>query len=269
MAYQNVLYGTNGNIATVTMNRPDHLNALSVELQQDIFAAVKEASADDAIKVIILKGAGRAFCAGFDVSAAQMPLRSSRTIIQDLERLRVVDDRLLAIRDIPKPVIAQIHGYCLAGGTMLAAMCDLAVVSEECRIGSIKAPLGAGFVASMWVWLVGARKTKELFYTIGNTVSGVEAAQIGWATKAVPADKLEAEVNVLASGIAETPMELLKLYKLQINRIEDIMGYRTAIMSGCDTDAIAHFGAANKAFEVLVKEKGLKQALASWRDVIK
>lgn len=268
MSYQYVLYETRGKIATVTLNRPDRLNALSTALQEELFTAVKEASADNAIKVIIIKGAGRAFCAGYDVSAEAMPERMSRTIVQDLERLRVVDDRLLAIRDIPKPIIAQIHGYCLAGGTMLAAMCDLAIVAEDSTIGSIQAPLGAGFVASMWVWLVGARKTKEMFYTIGTTVKGTEAVNMGWATKAVPADKLEAEVNAMAAKIAETPMEILKLYKLQINRIEDIMGYRTAIMSGCDTDAIAHFGAANKAFEVLVKEKGLKEALATWRETI-
>ncbi|MBI2859787.1 MAG: enoyl-CoA hydratase/isomerase family protein [Chloroflexi bacterium] len=269
MSYKYVIYGTQGNIATVTLNRPERLNALSVPLQEEMFAAIKEAVADDAVKVIILKGAGRAFCAGYDVSSDAMPQRSSRTVVQDLERLRVVDDRLLAIRDMPKPIIAQIQGYCLAGGTMLAAMCDMVVVSEDCQIGSIKAPLGAGFVASMWVWLVGARKTKEMFYTIGTTVTGKEAVEMGWASKAVPAEKLESEVTALASNIARTPMELLKLYKLQINRTEDIMGYRTAIMSGCDTDAIAHFGTANKAFEALVQEKGLKQALATWRETIR
>ncbi len=268
MDYQNILYDKKDKIATITLNRPEKMNALNVALQEELAAAVKEASGDNEVKVIILKGAGRAFCVGYDVAPTTPGRPDTLTILQDLERLRQVDERWLTIRDTPRPIIAQIHGYCLAGGTQLAAMCDLAIVAEDTRIGSIQAPLGAGFVTSMWVWLVGPRKAKEIFYPIGTTIDGKEAEKIGWANKAVPADKLETEVKTLASKIAETPMELLKLYKIQINRIQDIMGYRAAVMCGCETDTIAHFGSAVPAFYALAREKGLKQALKEWRDHI-
>jgi enoyl-CoA hydratase len=268
MDYQNILYETKNKIATVTLNRPEKLNALNVPLQEELEAVIKEACEDNDVKVIILKGAGRAFCVGYDVAPSTPGRPDTITILEDLERLRKVDERWLTIRDAPRPIIAQIHGYCLAGGTQLAAMCDLAIVADDTRIGSIQAPLGAGFVTSMWVWLVGPRKAKEIFYPIGTTVDGKEAEKIGWANKSVLPEELESEVNTIASKIAETPLELLKLYKIQINRIQDIMGYRAAIMCGADADAIAHFGTSVPAFYKLAREKGLKQALAEWRDHI-
>jgi enoyl-CoA hydratase len=268
MEYQYILYEKKDKIATVTLNRPDKLNALNVPMQEELAAAIKKASEDNEVKVIILKGAGRAFCVGYDVAPSTPGRPDTTTIMEDLERLRKVDERWLTIRDTPRPIIAQIHGYCLAGGSQLAAMCDLVVVADDTHIGSIQAPLGAGFVTSMWVWLVGPRKAKEIFYPIGTTVDGKEAEKIGWANKSVPAENLEDAVNTLASRIAETPLEILKLYKIQINRIEDIMGYRAAVMSGCEADAIAHFGPAVQSFYALAREKGLKQALEEWKDHI-
>ncbi|MDD5288855.1 MAG: enoyl-CoA hydratase-related protein [Dehalococcoidales bacterium] len=265
MDYKTVLVEKKNNIATVTLNRPEKLNALSEELQEDVYHAMIEVSHSDDVKVIILKGAGRAFSVGFDVDPKSPGRSKPITITQDQERLRKMDERFLTIREVPRPVIAQIHGYALAGGTMLASMCDLVYVAEDTRVGSIQAPLGAGFVTSTWVWLVGPRKAKEIFYPIGTTIDGKEAEKIGWANKAVPADKLEAEVNEMARKIAETPLEILKVYKIQINRIQDMMGYRTAIMSGCDADAIAHFGEAVPAFYAIAREKGLKRALNEWR----
>lgn len=268
MDYEFILYEKKDKIATVTLNRPDKLNALNVPIQEELADAIKSAGNDNEVKVIILKGAGRAFCVGYDVAPSTPGRPDTISVIDDLERLRQVDERWLTIRDTPRPIIAQIHGYCLAGGTQLAAMCDLAYVADDTRIGSIQAPLGAGFVTSMWVWLVGPRKAKEIFYPIGTTVDGKEAERIGWANKSVPAEKLEEEVNTMAVKIAETPLELLKLYKIQINRIQDIMGYRAAIMCGCDADAIAHFGTSVPAFYKLAREKGLKQALKEWKDHI-
>lgn len=268
MDYKFVLYSKKDNIATITLNRPEKLNALSPDLQLDIFNAVLEASNDDNVKVIILKGAGRAFCVGFDVDPSTPERQKQRTVVEDYERLRRMDERLLTIRDAPRPIIAQIHGHCLAGGTMLASMCDLVFTAEDTRIGSIQAPLGAGFVTSTWVWLVGPRKAKEIFYPIGTTIDGKEAVRIGWANQAFLADRLEAEVNKFAARVAETPLEILKLYKIQINRIQDMMGYRTAILSGCDVDAIAHYGKAVPAFYALAREKGLPQALKEWRGTI-
>jgi enoyl-CoA hydratase len=263
-----ILYEKKAKIATVTLNRPEKLNSLNGSMQEELAAAIKGASEDNEVKVIILKGAGRAFCVGYDVAPSTPGRPDTATIMDDLERLRKMDDRWLTIRDTPRPIIAQIHGYCLAGGSQMAAMCDLVFVADDTRIGSIQAPLGAGFVSAMWVWLVGPRKVKEIFYPIGTTIDGKEAERIGWANKSVPAADLEAVVNTMASKIAETPLEILKLYKMQINRMEDIMGYRAAVMSGADADAIAHFGPAVQSFYALARKKGLKEALNEWRDHI-
>ncbi len=175
MDYKYLLYDRKDSIATVTLNRPEKLNSLSIDLQVELCNCISSLAEDDEVKVIILKGAGRAFCAGYDIDPNSAYRSKPVTITEDQARLRKVDERLLTIRDVPRPVIGQIHGYCLAGGTMLASMCDLIYIADDCKVGSIQAPLGAGFVASTWVWLVGPRKTKEIFYPIGTSIDGKEA----------------------------------------------------------------------------------------------
>jgi enoyl-CoA hydratase len=168
-----------------------------------------------------------------------------------------------------KPVIAQCHGYCVAGGTHLASMCDITIVSEDCQIGMPAAgPLGAGLMAAEWCHLVGVKKTKEMFYVIGKFINGKEAVRIGWANRAVPAGKLDEEVNKLASEIAEMPLDFLEIQKAAINRYAEMSGLREAMFYGADLDALAHFTKPVQQFINLIRESGLKQAKQDWKKEI-
>lgn len=267
MTYQNVLYEVKGRIATITLNRPDKLNALNEPLLSELESALKQADIDDSIHAIILKGAGRAFSAGFDVAPSEARSGTLRNIAIDRNRLQKNMDRLFLLWSIRKPVIAQVHGYCTTGGTIIALLCDITVVAEDARIAPapLAGPLGAGLTSVLWAWHIGPKKAKELCFRIGVFIDGQEAARIGWANRAVPADRLDEEVWKLAEEIAETPLELLTLEKLTITRMQESMGLRAAAMFGVEIDAIAHFTEPVQRFNQLVRERGLKQASTDWR----
>jgi enoyl-CoA hydratase len=206
MDFENIIFEKKDKIATITLNRPERLNALSGALMGELDVVLKDLEEDRSIKVVILKGAGRAFSAGYDVNPTSPERYGGMVDIgADRRRLNRTINRWLRVWDLPKPVIAQLHGYCVAGGTHLATMCDLTITAEDTLIGLPTAgPLGASLMAAEWCHLVGVKKTKEMFYVIGKLIDGKEAERIGWANKAVPADRLEEEVNTLASEIAET-----------------------------------------------------------------
>ncbi len=268
MAYQNVLYETKGKIATVTLNNPESLNALSAPLVIDMVAALKEAELDDEVHVIILKGAGRAFCAGGNVSPAN-PTRAKHMsdIGADRNRINRSVRNWLEIWNVQKPVIAQVHGYCITGGTVLGILADITFVAEDAKVSPtpVAGPLGAGLTAAAWAWRVGPKKAAELCYRTGTILSGKEAAEIGWANRAVPADRLEAEVWAFATEMARTPMELLVMEKAAITRMQETLGLRAALLFGAELDAIAHFTHPTQAFVARTREVGLKQASQEWK----
>ncbi len=272
MSYENILYERDGHIARITLNRPEALNALSMELQEELVSAVRAAGEDDDVRVIILKGSGRAFSAGGDLrprsGQAATEEAPRRTIMQGRRGIEQWRERLFVIWDLPKPVIAQVHGYCLAMGSVLALMCDITIAAEDARFGPAQAPLGAGAVAPLWIWLIGVKKSKEIFFPTGVMIDGKEAERIGLINRAVPAERLEEAVNRLAEKIAETPLELLTLQKLVANRVQELMGLRTAVLMGAEMDAMAHVTGAVTAFNQLTRDLGLKDALARWRELI-
>ena len=261
---ENVRYDTQGAIATITLNRPERLNALSPAMQEEIVAAVGEAERDDAVRVAIIQGAGRAFSAGYDISAGG-DASGVRDVTADRDRLEEVLRRWLQIWDARIPVIAKVHGYCLAGGTQLATICDVTIAAEDTRVGSAQLPLGAGFVATFWAWWIGPKKAKELLLPTGELISGAEAAAIGLFNRAVPADDLDEIVSAYAARMARTPKDLLALQKQAINRTQDAQGFREALFQGAEVDAIAHTAPSVLKMKQRIAEHGLKAALAEWR----
>lgn len=256
-----VLYDQVGTVAVLTLNRPDKLNAFNAEMLSDLMAALAQAGADAGVRVVVLKGAGRAFSAGYDVApGAHSP--HERGIIQDRDDLHGMIDKWLQIYEFPKPIVAQVHGFCIAGATMLAICCDITLVAEDCRIRWPSLPLGGGLISTMWTWLVGPKKAREMSYISGSEMSGAEAYHWGWANRAVPEANLEAAAMAMAQAIARTPPDLLRLKKLAINRIMDIQGFRTAAMFGAEWDAIAHFGPGATETAGKIKEVGVKGAIA-------
>ena len=275
MGYNNVLYETDDRLAYVILNRPEKLNPLSHALRAEVYDAMKEAEADPAIGVIILKSNGRAFSAGYDLQPdvseesdfvsqrSHMPDTGS-THPQHYDWSRHAFMGHWVIWELAKPVICQIHGWCLAGGTELASMCDLRIVAEDARIGY--PPVRAmGTMDMMWApWFMPPVKAREFAYT-GNWFTGEEMAQYGWANYAVPAEDLDDFVESFARPLGHIDNDLLNYNKRAVNRQYEIMGIRTGLMSGTDVEAMSKHRPAAGEFGKRVREEGLKAAL-EWRD---
>ncbi len=271
-SFKTLLYETRDGRARITLNRPDKLNALSLELQTELAEALWEADNDRAVHCVIIKGAGRAFSAGYDLSGggAKVPVsrvqsedkayRGARSIDDDAWQLERAQRCRMAIFDMHKPVIAQVHGYCLAGGTDIALLCDMIIAAEDATFGFPPARDLGALPNNMWLYNVGPQWAKRLTLT-GDTITGAEAQQIGLILKAVPADLLEQEVEGLAARMAHIDPDLLSANKRIINMGLELMGARTLQRMAAENDVRGHNTRAANEFRQSVKEHGLKAAL--------
>jgi enoyl-CoA hydratase len=243
----------------LTLNRPDKLNAISAELRESLRSAVEAAGADPAVRVVVIEGAGRAFCSGYDLSESAPPdVWGWRTVLaEDVEAT-------LAIWRCPKPVIAQVHGYALAGGLELAMACDLIIAAEDAQLGEPEIRFGSAPVTLLMPFLIGQKKTRELLFT-GDLVDGVEAARIGLVNRAVPADRLAAEVDLLADKLARVPGDVMAPTKLMLNRAMEASGFLAAVEAGLDLQSFVNMSETAREFDAIVRRDGLKAALR-WRD---
>ena len=248
----------------LTLNRPDKLNALSGELVAALSNAIDEAAADPGIRVIALAGSGRAFCSGYDLSEEAGGDIHGPVAWRDLLAADVA--ATLRVFDCAKPVVAQVHGYALAGGLELAMACDLIVAAEGTKLGEPEIRYGSAPVTLLMPYLIGQKKTRELLLT-GDLMDAVEAERIGLVNRVVPADRLAAEVDALADRIARTPPEVVAPTKRMLNRAMDAMGFREAVEAGIDLGAIINAADTpeQREWDEIVRRDGLKAALA-WRD---
>lgn len=259
--YTSILVDVTDGIGTVTMNRPERLNALNREMGREIQQAFAAFATDEAVRVIVLKGAGRAFCAGADLNPGAAVANLSHSVPDDERGIASGIENWLSVWNHPKPVIAQVHGYCIGGGAHAASFCDLIMIAEDTVVGWPKIPVGGGFISPVWSWFVGPRRAKELSFTVGNTLSGTEAAQMGWANRAVPADQLEAETRAVAERIATVPPDLLRVKKMAINRAMDVRGFTTGVRATSAWDAIAHASPNVEILRGKLRELGIKGAI--------
>jgi len=262
MGYENIIYEKKGRVARITLNRPEHLNALSLDLMKELVNALGEAEQDEGIRVVIIKGAGRAFCAGYDIEGRPGDYSAGTApILDDLTAMQENTKYLTTIWNLRKPVIAQVHGYCVAGGNDVAGQCDITIAAENAmfmhpqirRLGLTWLHMAAYHAGLQWA--------KMLMFT-GDPVSGKQAEKIGLVARAVPADKLEEEVSKLAERIACVPAEELALNKAALNRVAEEMGLRNVFSAASELDTIAHYTDAVHGFIAMAREKGLKEALA-------
>jgi enoyl-CoA hydratase/carnithine racemase len=249
-----------GPVRRLTLNRPGKLNALDTALVAALSTALAVAAEDDAVRVLVIAGAGRSFCAGYDLTedgGAEDPLES----------LTAGLDRLLEIFDHPKPVIAQVHGHCLAGGCDVMMMCDLAIASEDAVFGQPEIRFGSTVVAQVMPWLIGARRAKELILTGRDDVDAQEALRIGLVNRVVPQVSLEEETMRLAADLAVVDPEVMALTKRALNRSWDVAGFRQALLEGVVLGAEIESARApeREHFDRLAAEEGLKEAIR-WRD---
>jgi enoyl-CoA hydratase len=256
-----VLVEDRGPIRRVTLNRPDKLNALNQGLTDSLSIALAEAAESDEVRVVVLAGSGRSFCAGYDLEEGSFTERAA--ILKSLNHSL---GRLLEVFDHPKPVIAEVHGHCLAGGCDLMMMCDLAVASDDAVFGQPEIRFGSTVVAHVMPWLIGARRAKELILT-GNEIDAIEAERIGLVNRVVPRDRLGDETMRLARELAVVDPVAMRLTKQAINRSWEAAGFREALQEGVEIGAEIESARVpeREEFERIATERGLKEALR-WRD---
>jgi enoyl-CoA hydratase len=228
MAYKNIIYEKKDGIGYITLNRPDKLNAINDALLEELDAAFAAAEPDLEVKVVIVKGAGRAFSVGQDLGGVKTSevLPDPRKPVsrkKQLEAERRRSRRWEYIFNLAKPTIAQVHGYCLGFGCNLAMVCDITIASEDALFGDPSIRMGLLSDMPLWIWLIGIKKTRELLYS-GRYITAAEAEQFALINKAVPKDKLEAEVFKLAKGISLLPGDGLANCKDGINSVMEARG---------------------------------------------
>ena len=279
--FENVLMdraGTDDRVGIITLNRPEKLNALSQELLYDFDAALHDMEADHTIRVIVVKGAGRAFSAGYDLTPSQKT--GADAVVR---RHRGVDDKgrrlLMGIRtgmqqitdihmyfwNMAKVTIAQVHGYAVAGGCEMAMMADLVVAADDAQLGhpGLRG-LGTSRTGVIWPLVIGMRKAKELYYT-GENVTGTEAEEIGMINYAWPKEELEVRTLAFADRLANISADHLAILKLNLNRFYENMGIYSSVRSSTDLDAAGQFTEFSYDWQEKMREEGLKDAL-QWRD---
>ena len=248
-------------VSRITLNRPESRNALNNTLRTELYGTLQHNDKNPEIRVTIIRGAGKAFCAGYDLKANNRSDHPCHTAGGDGNWPRHVVDGFFGVWDLAKPVIAQVHGYCLAGGTELATSCDLVYVAGDAKIGypvvrSMSPPDNQFFPH-----LLGLRNAMEMMLT-GDAISGVEAAEQGFANRAFAAEDLEEKVIEIAQRVAKVPPDLQQMNKRAVHRQLELMGMRAAIRSGTEIQALAfHTESTQAHFKELAA--GLTDALSS------
>lgn len=253
-------------IRRITLNRPEKRNALNNRLRAEIFSTLEANDRDEAVKVTIIRGAGPCFSAGYDLGADNRQGQPYHTAGGSGQWARHVTEGWFRIWDLGKPVIAQVHGWCLAGGSELATACDLVYVAEDAQIGYPPVRLMSPPDMQFHPWLMGLRQSMELMLT-GDALSGREAAEKGFATRAYPLDRLEAEVLGVAERVAKLPSELAQINKRSVHRAMEIMGLRAAVRAGTELQALAFTTPSSAAYMSQFRRDGKSvKDLLSQRD---
>ena len=275
--YENLLVdrvGTDGRVARITLNRPEKLNALSGDLYRELNDVLHDLEADHSARVIVLRGAGRAFSAGYDLTPSRSDKNRRYTTQDEKHRtlmmgirtsMQVITDVQMYFWNMAKVTIAQLHGYAAAGGCELAMMADLVVAADDCKIGHPgHRGLGVARNGVIWPLVIGMRKAKELSYT-GEYISGVEAEKIGMINYAWPESELEDRTIAFADRLGIMSADHLAILKVNMNRFYENMGIYSSVRSSTEHDAMAQFTEYSFEWRDRVMEDGLKDAL-KWRD---
>jgi enoyl-CoA hydratase len=269
MRFSTLKYDVRGRICHITLNRPRRLNAINREMPGEIRRAVEAANADDRVHVIVLAGAGRAFCAGYDLKAFA---EADNEIIQDMPWDPMLDYRIMkgwtedffSIWRSYKPVICKVHGYAVAGGSDIALCADLVLMADDARIGYMPSRVWGCPTTAMWVYRLGAEKAKRMLLT-GDTIDGRTARDWGLVYDAVPGKKLDGAVDELAARIAGVPRNQLMMQKLMINQAYENMGLAGTQMLATLFDGITRHTPEGVWFKKYAEQHGFHEAV-KWRD---
>ncbi|MGI9357477.1 MAG: crotonase/enoyl-CoA hydratase family protein [Rhizobiaceae bacterium] len=264
-----VLLEKDGRIARIILNRPDVLNAIDDDVPRDLAARVDEANADPDIHVIVLSGAGRAFCAGYDLTYyAQASGGEGNTVTQEMPWDPMQDfvfmyrntELFMSLWHSRKPTICKVHGYAAAGGSDIALCCDMIVMAENAEIGYMPARVWGCPTTAMWTYRLGPEQAKRMLFT-GDRIDGKEAERIGLVLKSVPAETLDVEADALAHRIATVPKNQLMMQKLVINQAIEAMGLVNTQKLATVFDGITRHSPEGMAFKRRSEERGWKETV--------
>lgn len=260
--FENIRVEDDGALTWIVLNRPDRANALSAGMLEEFSTALEHLKTAGGA-LIGIRGEGKGFCSGYDLGQVGVPRAADP--VADRARLQTNLNRFLAIWDHPKPVIAAVHGYCIAGGSQLCVFTDITVVADDARIGEPAVPVGGGYIAPLWSTLVGPKRAKEIAFVPGNSIDGRTAVDWGWANHAVPSDEVIDTVRSIASRIALTPPDVLAMKKTSINRAQDAMGVRNATLAVSDADALLHLSPSVIEIRERMAAEGIKAVIEDYR----
>ncbi|MGI9591045.1 MAG: enoyl-CoA hydratase/isomerase family protein [Myxococcota bacterium] len=265
MKLETVDYESRGPIAIVTLNRPDKLNAVNAQMVADLGRAMDAAEGDSQVRAIVLRGAGKAFSAGFDLSMDEPDPDDKMGSLR--RQLQADLDVIMRFWDSPKPTIAAVHRYCLGSGMEMAVACDITVAAEGCRFGAPEVKFGSGIVALILPWVIGVKQAKELLLTGDDRVSAERALALGLVNKVVPEAECFDEAMRMARSIVANDAIAVALTKQGINRGCEIMGMRQALAQGLELDVIAEASETpeSREFNRILDKEGAKAAIA-WKE---
>jgi enoyl-CoA hydratase len=271
MQFETLLYDVADAVATITLNRPERLNTIVPPMHDELEAAVHGAVADAAVKVIVVRGAGRAFCAGFDFGGGFHHWDEGMTTDgrwdpgKDFAGATAPSlapvPKFMSMWRAPKPVIAQVHGWCVGGGSDMALCADLVIASDDARIGTPYSRMWGSYLTGMWIYRLGLTRAKELALT-GRPLSGAEAAAVGLINRAVPFEDLERSVRAEAEALASIPASQLAAMKLIVNQAYDNMGLASTQTLGPILDGLMRNTPDALRFIELAERDGVAAAVA-------
>jgi enoyl-CoA hydratase len=271
MSFTTLLYDVDGPVARITLNRPDSLNTIVPPMPDEIEQAVNQAVGDAEVRVIVLRGAGRAFCAGFDFGGGFHHWDEGLTtdgqwdpgkdfVAATAPSIAPVP-KFMSIWRSPKPVIAQVHGWCVGGGSDMALCADLVIASEDARIGTPYSRMWGAYLTGMWVYRLGLTRAKEYALT-GRPLSGTEAVAAGLINRAVPFGQLEQEVGQTARDLASIPPSQLAAMKLIVNQAYENMGLASTQLLGPVLDGLMRNTPDARRFIDVAEQQGVGAVLA-------
>ncbi len=271
MSYETILYAVDGPVATITLNRPERLNTIVPPLPDEVQAAVAQATRDGGVKVVVVRGAGRAFSAGYDFGggfehwddliATDGRWDPGKDFVMATSAELSPTQKLASIWRCPKPVIAQVHGWCVGGGSDFALCADLVVASEDAVIGTPYSRVWGAYLSGMWIYRLGLAKAKEHALT-GRPLTGREAADLQLINTAVPFSELEATVAALAADLARIPASQLAAMKLVVNQAYERMGIASTQVLGPILDGLMRNTPDALAFVEKAEREGVRAAVA-------
>lgn len=266
MDFRSLTYAVDRRVATITLNRPERLNAIDDHMPSEIRRAVETAQADPAVHVIVLTGAGRSFCSGYDLKeyaerpnapySQEMPWDP----MLDFEMMYRNTQDFMALWRSHKPTIAKVRGHAVAGGSDIALSCDIVVMADDALIGYPPARVWGCPTTAMWVYRLGMEKAKRMLFT-GDLVTGVEATEMGLVLESVPEADLDARVDALAARMAGVPKNQLMMQKLMINQAIESMGLSQTQMFATVFDGITRHSPEGVWFKKRAEEVGFQQAV--------